>query len=48
MRRFYLVLVMALCASLGWGQQPAASAPEASPQRMKSFDLDALDRSVEP
>ena len=46
MRRFYLVLVMALCASLGWGQQ--AAAPEAAPQRMKSFDLDALDRSVEP
>jgi endothelin-converting enzyme/putative endopeptidase len=36
------------CAALGFAQQPAAAAPDAQPQRMKSFDLDALDRSVEP
>jgi endothelin-converting enzyme/putative endopeptidase len=48
MRRFHLVLLIALCATLGFTQQAAAPSPDAQPQRMKSFDLDALDRSVEP
>ncbi len=46
MRRFHPVLLFVFCAALAFAQQ--APAPDAQPQRMKSFDLDALDRSVEP
>jgi len=46
MRRFHLVILITLCAALAFAQQ--APAPDAQPKRMKSFDLDALDRSVEP
>jgi endothelin-converting enzyme/putative endopeptidase len=48
MRRFPLVLLIVFCATLGIAQQAAAPPAAAQPQRMKSFDLDALDRSVEP
>jgi endothelin-converting enzyme/putative endopeptidase len=47
MQHFRLVLFVALCATLGFAQQAASSA-DVPPQRMKSLDLDALDRSVEP
>ena len=47
MRRFHpSFLLIVFCAALAFAQQ--APAPGAQPQRMKSFDLDALDRSVEP
>jgi endothelin-converting enzyme/putative endopeptidase len=39
MRRFPLVLIITLCATLAFAQDA---------KRMKSFDLDALDRSAEP
>ena len=48
MRRFSLVLLIVFCATLGFAQQAAAPAADAQPKRMKSFNLDALDRSVEP